>query len=376
MPGPPPLYLNLLRCGGGLNMTEPKRGDDNGAGESFAPQQPIDIFLLARLGFTSAFVVITALIAEPYLASLTWALVLAVVFIGPHYWLEERIGDNAAAAVSVFLIAVIVVGPLLFVSERLINEAIAGVGYLQNIVADGRWSAFLEAHPSIRWIGDQLDIRTLAGRIGEFVTSTSGALLTQSTGQAITILLSFYMLFFFLRDRRAGLDAIVRLSPFSAMETGKLIVRARDTIHAMIYGTLSVAALQGALGGVIFWWLKFPSPIFWAIAMGVISIIPVLGSFVIWIPATIYLVIEERWADAITLGLWGGVVISTADNVVRPLLVGETLRLHTAPAFVAMLGGLQFFGPAGLILGPLAFTMTTLMLEFWRRRADPDLQSK
>ncbi|WP_442754193.1 AI-2E family transporter [Methylocystis sp. JAN1] len=356
-------------------MTEPKKSEE-AAGELFAPPQPIDIFLLARLGFTFIFVVITALIVEPYLASLTWALVLAVVFIGPHRWLEERIGRNAAAGVSVFLIAVIIVGPLLFVSERLINEALSGVEYIQNSIADTKWRAFLDAHPWLKWIGAQVDVRALAGRIGEFVTNIGGALLKQSTGQAITVLLAFYMLFFFLRDRRTGLDAIIRLSPFSAIETGKLIVRTRDTIHAMIYGTLTVAALQGALGGFMFWWLNFPSPIFWAVVMGVVSIVPVLGSFVIWIPATIFLAIEERWAEAVTLGLWGGVVISTADNLVRPLLVGETLRLHTAPAFIAMLGGLQLFGAAGLILGPIALTTTTLMLEFWRRRSDPDLQAK
>lgn len=352
-------------------MTEPKKTADAPAGEFFAPPQPIDIFLLARLGFTFIFVVITALIAEPYLASLTWALVLAVVFVRPHVWLEARLGPNAAAGVSVFLIAVIIVGPLLLVSQHLINEAISGVGYLQATVTDGRWNGFLAAHPWLKWIGGQIDLRALFARMGEFFTNIGASLLKQSTGQAITLLLSFYMLFFFLRDRQAGVEAIVRVSPFSDMETGKLIVRARDTIHATIYGTLAVAALQGVLGGFMFWLLAFPSPLFWALVMGVLSIIPVLGSFVIWIPATIYLAIEDRWAEAITLGLWGGVVIASADNFVRPLLVGETLRLHTAPAFVAMLGGLQFFGPSGLILGPLAFTMTVLMLEFWRRRADP-----
>jgi predicted PurR-regulated permease PerM len=357
-------------------MTEPKKSENAPAGALFAPPQPVDIFLVARLGFTFIFVVLTALIAEPYLASLTWALVLAVVFIDPHRWLEARIGANAAAAISVFLIAVIIVGPLLFVSERLINEALSGVSYLQNSISDGRWSAFLQAHPWLKWIGGQVDLRALAGRLGEFVTNLGGAVLRQSTGQAITVLLAFYMLFFFLRDRRAGLDAIVRLSPFSPLETGKLMVRARDTIYAMIYGMLAVAALQGALGGLIFWWLNFPSPVFWALVMGVLAIVPVLGTFVIWVPATIYLAIEDRWADAITLGVWGGVVIASADNLVRPLLVGETLRLHTAPAFISMLGGLQLFGPSGLILGPLAFTTTTLMLEFWRRRAEPDPQSR
>jgi predicted PurR-regulated permease PerM len=360
----------------GAGMTEPMRNEDRPAEEIVAPSPPLDILLLARLGATFVFVVLTALIVAPFLSGLVWALVLAVIFIRPHRWLEARIGPNAAAAISVFLIAVIIVGPLLFVSERLVNEALTGIAYLQSSLADGKWSAFLKAHPWLNWIGGQIDMRALAGRIGEFATNLGGAVVKQSTGQAITILLAFYMLFFFLRDRRAGLDAIMRLSPFSSIETAKLVLRARDTIYAMIYGALAVAALQGALGGFMFWWLNFPSPVFWALVMGVLAIVPVLGTFVIWVPATIFLAMEGRWADAITLGLWGGVVISTSDNLLRPLLVGGTLRLHTAPTFIALLGGLQLFGPSGLILGPVAFTTTTLLLEFWRRRADPDLRSK
>ncbi len=355
-------------------MTELHKTDSAVASDTFTPGQPIDIFLLARLGFTSIFVVLTALVAAPYLPSLTWGLVLAVVFIRPHRWFESLVGATAAAALSVLTVALIIVGPLLFVSQRLIQEALTGVSYVQNSLAEGRWGAFLAAHPWLRWMGDRVDVPTIAARLGELFTNVGAALLKQSTGQAITIVFAFYMLFFFLRDRRAGIEALVRLSPFSNIETGKLIVRVRETIYAIIFGTLAVAALQGALGGFMFWWLNFPSPALWAVVMGVISLIPVLGSFVIWMPATVFLAIEDRWGEAITLGLWGSVVISTADNLVRPLLVGESLRLHTAPAFVAMLGGLQLFGPSGLVLGPVAFTTTTLMLEFWRRRTDSDVQ--
>lgn len=357
-------------------MTETPNNEDTPAGEVFTPGEPIDIFLLARLGFTFIFVVITTLIVWPYLASLTWALVLSVVFIRPHRWFEAALGPNSAAGLSVAVVALIIVAPLLFIFQRLLQEALTGVDYIRNAISAGRWGDFLVAHPWLRWLGDRVDAPTIAARVGEFLTNLGASLLKQSTGQAITIVLAFYMLFFFLRDRNAALDSLVRLSPFSNLETGRLIVRVRDTIYATIFGTLAVAALQGALGGFMFWWLGFPSPALWAVIMTVISIIPVLGSFVIWIPATIYLALEDRWADAVTLGLWGSVVISTADNIVRPLLIGESLRLHTAPAFIAMLGGLQLFGPSGLILGPIAFTMTTLMLEFWRRRADPELRAE
>jgi predicted PurR-regulated permease PerM len=354
-------------------MAEPRRAEDDArAEEILSPAQPLDVFLLARLGFTFVFVTLTALIAAPFLASLTWALVLAVVFIRPHRWFETFLPPSGAAGLSVLAVALIIVAPLSLISQRLIQEALVGIAHIQQEIANGSWIGLIDDQPWLRWLGAQFDIRTLAARIGEIITNFGAAVLKQSTGQAITIVLAFYMLFFFLRDRQTGLDAVVRLSPFSNIETGRLILRVRDTIYALIYGTLAVAALQGALGGVMFWWLGFPSPLLWTVVMGVLSIIPVLGSFVIWIPATIFLAVEGRWADAVTLGIWGGVVISTVDNIVRPLLVSESLRLHTAPALIAMLGGLQIFGAAGVVLGPIAFTSTTAMLEFWRRRSDVD----
>ncbi len=103
--------------------------------------------------------------------------------------------------------------------------------------------------------------------------------------------------------------------------------------------------------------------------MGLLSIVPVLGTFVIWAPAALFLAVDGRWGEALTLSLWGGVVIASADNLVRPLLVSGGLRLHTAPAFIAMLGGLSLFGAPGVVLGPIAMTTTGQMMSFWRRRA-------
>lgn len=344
-----------------------------------AARQPLDLSLLARVGVTAVFLAVTALIAAPFLSSLTWALILAVVFLRPHRAIESLTGPSLGAAISVLLLAVIVVAPLILVSQRLIAEAIAGAGYIQSEIAAGKWGRVLEAHPSLRgvneWLEAQFDLQEVIGRAIAFLTNFGASLIKQSTGQAVTMLLSFYLLFFFLRDRRAGVETILRLSPFSNRETRKIILRVRNTITAIIYGTIAVAALQGALGGFMFWWLGFASPVTWALIMGLLSVVPVLGTFVVWIPATIFLALEGRWGEAITLGLWGGVVIASADNLIRPLLVGDTLRLHTASTFVALLGGLHVFGPPGVVLGPIAMTTSTLLLELWRRRADADVQA-
>lgn len=336
----------------------------------------IDIFVLARLAVTLAFIGAALLVAAPFLPALTWALVLAILFVGPHRFLERFLPPSIAAGATMLIVALVVVGPLLLVIERLVSEAATGVSYVQKSAQQGNWLTMIATHPWLaslqHWVERRFDLQAIFSQLGAFVTNIAANFLRASTGQIITTLLAFYLLFFFLRDRAVALQTLARLSPFSNLETGRIIVRVRDTIHAIIFGTLAVAALQGVLGGFMFWMLDFNSPVLWGLIMGLLSIVPVLGSFVVWIPATIYLLIEGRWIEALILGLWGGVVIASVDNLVRPLLIGDSMRLHTVPAFIAMLGGLQLFGASGIVLGPIVMALCPLLLEFWRRRVGPD----
>lgn len=186
--------------------------------------------------------------------------------------------------------------------------------------------------------------------------------------QAIGVLLTFYLLFYFLRDQRAVLLSLRSLSPLSEAEMDRLFSRVSDTVHATIYGTLAVAAVQGTLGGLMFWWLGLPAPLLWGLVMGVLAVVPVLGAFIVWIPAALFLALDGSWGKALMLAVWGGVVVGGIDNVMYPILVGHRLRLHTIPAFIAIVGGLVVFGPSGLILGPVTLTVTVLLLEIWRSR--------
>jgi predicted PurR-regulated permease PerM len=101
--------------------------------------------------------------------------------------------------------------------------------------------------------------------------------------------------------------------------------------------------------------------------MGLLSIVPVLGAFVVWIPAALLLVLDGSWARALILAAWGGIVVGGIDNLLRPIFVGNRLRLHTIPAFISIVGGLVLFGAPGFILGPLVATMTMLIVEIWAR---------
>ncbi|HYG34165.1 MAG TPA: AI-2E family transporter, partial [Clostridia bacterium] len=148
----------------------------------------------------------------------------------------------------------------------------------------------------------------------------------------------------------------------------RVFTRLRDTVHASIFGTLVVATVQGTLGGLMFWWLGLPAPLLWGFAMGLLSVIPVLGAFVIWIPAAIVLAAQDHWTKAIILTVWGTVVIGLIDNLLYPVLVGKRLRLHTVPVFIGIIGGLMLFGASGLVIGPVLLALTDAVLNIWRSR--------
>ncbi len=118
----------------------------------------------------------------------------------------------------------------------------------------------------------------------------------------------------------------------------------------------------------MFWGLGLPAPLLWGIVMGLLAIIPVLGAFVIWIPAAIWLASQGMWGKALLLTAWGGIVVAGIDNLIYPILVGNRLQQHTVLAFISLVGGLMFFGASGIILGPLSITATLLLLEFWHER--------
>lgn len=164
-----------------------------------------------------------------------------------------------------------------------------------------------------------------------------------------------------------------QLSPLGEADTEIVFRRFVDTVHATIFGTVAVAAVQGTLGGLMFWWLGSPTPVFWGAAMGLLAIVPVLGAFVVWVPAAVFLALEGDWGKALLLSAWGGVLIATIDNLLYPVLVGSKLKLHTVVALIGTIGGLVLFGAPGLILGPATIALTLMLVEILKRRFHNDV---
>ncbi len=334
------------------------------------------LVLMSATGFG---IYLCCLLAAPFLPALVGALALAVIFTPLQRWLESKLQSaNLAAFVSVFVIALIVVAPATVVAQRLVVQAANGARFIETKVESGEWRRAIEGQPLLAPfalpIEEQMNLPGAAKTLATWLSATAGSIVTGSVFQAVSFCLVFYLLFFFLRDRRAALHSIRSLSPLSKSEMEMLFDRVGGTIHATVYGTLAVSCIQGFLGGLMFWWVGLPAPLLWGVVMGLLAVVPVLGAFVIWIPAALFLVIEGSWGKALILTAWGVVVVGTIDNLLLPVLVGNRLKLHTVLAFLSVVGGLMVFGPAGLILGPMALTITTVLLEIGtKQRAAPSI---
>jgi predicted PurR-regulated permease PerM len=313
------------------------------------------------------------LMLEPFLPALAWALAMAVVTGPIHRWVARRIRHpGTAAAVSVVIVLIIIVVPTAFVVQNLVSEAASGVRLAQDMLAAGRWRQALLRYPQfapvVTWIETQVDVPGILNGTAAGIASYLSSILSGSVTAILGVVITFFSLFYFFRDRDQTLKALRSLIPLSQSETSTVFRRISDTIHATVYGTLAVSAVQGVLGGLMFWWLGLPAPILWGTMMALLGLLPIFGASLVWAPAAILLALEGDWTKAIILTAWGGTVISVIDNLLYPIFVGKRIRLHTLPVFFSILGGLAAFGASGLIVGPIILAVADALIHVWRQR--------
>jgi predicted PurR-regulated permease PerM len=177
-----------------------------------------------------------------------------------------------------------------------------------------------------------------------------------------------FTLFYFFRDHRSIVSGMIRMLPLPDREVAILLSAIADTIYATIYGRFVVAAVQGTLGGFMFGILGIHAPLLWALLMMLFSLVPMLGAFIIWVPAAIILAAQGSWVKALVLTLWGAFVIGLIDNFLYPLIVGDRLRLHALLVFFSALGGIAAFGTSGIVLGPVILAVTIGLIRLWQQR--------
>ena len=318
--------------------------------------------------------------AQPFIEVFLWAGVLVVVFFPIHERILSRVrSPSVAAMLSCALVVVTILGPLTLVTLAIAREAVHAVDNVQagiNRLLDpdsrihqyvGRWVDTEELR-SGTWKQSLIDaVQEKGGTIASQTFRVFGKVL----GGVVKILFVILTMYYFFRDGVRVKAALHDLLPLETTQSDEIFAHTREVISASVNGVFVIAAIQATLGTVMFAVLRVPSPLMWGAVMFLASMIPLGGSALVWAPVALYLLLTGAWVKALILALFGGLVIGTIDNLLRPKLVGDRTRLHELLVLFSVLGGLQVFGPLGLVVGPVVVAITLGLVDVFRQVQRP-----
>jgi predicted PurR-regulated permease PerM len=305
-------------------------------------------------------------------------LILAGIFSGmarPVFlWLADRLGDRRrlASLLTVVALLLLILIPLgaflaLVLSEGVQVSGEAGPWIRGQLNRFPELTAWLQGLPFVgQFMPDQAELVSraseLVSRVGSFVINNLGAATSGTVNVVLQLFVMLYAIYFFLLDGPAILGRILYYTPLKEDDERALVDQFVSVTRATIKGSIIVGAIQGALAGSAFFFLSLPGAAFWSTVMAVLSIIPVLGSGIVWAPASIILALTGRLAAGIGLALWGVVVVGLVDNFLRPRFVGRDTKMHDLLVLLSTFGGLAMFGIVGFMIGPV---VGALFLTAW-----------
>jgi predicted PurR-regulated permease PerM len=300
------------------------------------------------------------LITAPFLIPLAWSAVLAIFFYPVYVYLERRVSATWAAILCTLGVTFLLIVPVLMVMLYAAREAIQATAEFRETLSANGPGAFQNFANTVRQhLPDALEnfdfigaLRQGAEKTASFMASSIGSLVKNLFSFLINLFILLFALFFMFRDSERILRAVRHLIPFEREIQEDMLHESRDLIFASVAVALLIAAIQGALGGLAFELAGLPGPVFLGVLVAFCSIVPVVGSTLIWFPAGVWLAVNGHWGKALLILAICGGVAGVADNIVRPLLLRNRTRLNDLLLFISILGGLGAFGLLGLVVGP------------------------
>ena len=351
------------------------------------------IFLIFILFLTFLSIYLLYTILSPFLSSIIWAILLAMVFYPLFKKLQRLLKKKEflSALIMTLLVLIIIVLPFTLLMISLASEVVDVYHRVEEMIKTGQLQAYLERMkglPILKWIlaklGQYIDLSQTdplplllknLKQISTFIFNQTTTLLKGFSTFIAGFFFTLLSLYYLFKDGSRFFKGLKEIIPLPSQERDLLIQRFKDMIYATLYGGILIAMIQGLLGGLSFWILGLPSPIFWGTAMALLSFIPIGGTALIWAPAALLLLIGGAILKGLILLGVGVFVISMVDNLLRPFFISSRTNIHPLLLFFAVLGGIQAFGLIGLVAGPLVATLFLTMIEIYIQGTQPDKTS-
>ncbi len=322
--------------------------------------------------------VLFAVVLLPLSGAVSWAVFMAIVFspLQDRSALVCRGREGWAAFGTLVVIVVSVLLPMALLAASITHEA--GAFYERFKSGEIQLSQYfqrgIDALPA--WVRSGLERFGLAdlaevqrklvdalGRSGQALTSRAFTIGQNTLEFVVDVFVMLYLLYFLLRDGKALSAQAARALPLQPRHTQRLLLQLATVVRATVKGNVLVALVQGALGGLAFWFLGISGALLWGALMALLSLLPAVGAALVWGPVAAYLLSTGAAGSAIGLTVWGVLVIGLVDNVLRPILVGKETHLPDYLVLISTLGGLAAFGLSGFVIGPV---IAAVFLATWK----------
>ena len=321
------------------------------------------------------------LVLQPFAGSMAWAIFLAFILYPLHSWLTRKLknrpGSSAGIITGLSPFALLI--PLTLLGVAFANQARALVGYLrsQDLHLDGSLLLEIEKYPVIgpaaRFAREELqitgpDIQEWLTRIAEAslrnVGSLGSGIVLGALGTLVGFFFMLFLLFFFLRDGPIMFSRLKRLIPVPEEHREQLFNHLASVTRGVFYGIGLTAIVQGVMVGIGFAIAGLPSPVVFGVLAGILALLPAGGAAIVWIPAVLFLGFSGHFGMTIFMLFWG-VVVSTSDNFLRPILVSRYAPVSAFTVFVGVVGGIGAFGTIGIVVGPVFLALVAAILQYF-----------
>ena len=328
------------------------------------------------------------LIVSPLWRPLVWAALLGALLAPLNARLAKRLGGRKIldSVITLVITVLLFVLPLAAIAGAVAAQASQLARRLEQYVPDRAGGPQLDlsqvpvlARP-LDWIGDhtgislkQIETWLIAGtrNLLEALVSSSGTVVLGAVGTIVSFILMLFVLFFVLRDGPAFANKLVGMLPIERRRRARLWQHLQDVNRAVFMGIGLTALAQGFLVGIGFWIARLPSPLVFGVIATLFALIPVVGTSLVWGLGAVYLATQGAFGHAIFLVIWGVLVVGTADNVLRPLLISGRADVPTLAVFVGVVGGLSAFGFIGLFLGPIVLGLLIALFRYEAEMHEP-----
>ena len=357
------------------NKSPPSPGQDPGTGSPFGKWlTDRQLSFIVLLALTAASFYLVYIIFRPFLASLFLSFVLSIAFLPLHNWISRLVRSNSLGAwLTTAVVVLFVLVPSILLSRKLLAEATSVYGsWSRQWGSSGGLHGFSDSlfvmagHAGISPERLRGEIATRAQELGSWAVGMVGWAAREVAQQSVTAILILFILFFLLRDRlkfRAALSELLPLPPGRFEELAAIV---HSSIVNNVYAMFAVGITQGILTALGFWLTGLPAPLLWGVVAMIFSFVPAIGPILVWLPGTVVLALSAEWGKAILLFLWGAVLVSGADYLIRPRFAGVGKDVNRLIVLLSFFGGIKAFGVIGIFVGPVMLSLIIALLRIVR----------